>query len=118
MEAGADAYVYVPPDGSSDGPPDSSVGPLDVGPVTFLDVPFLCAGAMCSPSTHYCLHVLPDGGLTPDAGDLSDRCLPIPAACAGNATCSCLESVAPCEGEAGVEGEGCIEGAGVEVTCP
>jgi hypothetical protein len=116
MEAGADAYVYVPPEGGLDGSVDVTVGPQDTGPVMFLDVPFVCAGAMCSPTTHYCFHVLPEGGLTPEAGDVSDQCLPIPAACASSPTCSCLETVAPCE--AGVEGEGCIEGAGVEVSCP
>ena len=116
-EAGVDATVTRPDqDASQDAPVDTAIPSQDTGPFTFLDVPFICAGALCSPDTHYCLHRLPEGGLTPEAGDLADTCVPIPAACLASPTCSCLESVAPCD--SGVEGEGCVQGAGVEVSCP
>ncbi len=112
VEAGVDGFVYVPVvDASADVVTDA-----DAAGVTFLDVPFVCGGTMCAPATHYCLHVLPEGGLTPEAGDPSDMCLPIPTACLATPSCACVENLAACE--AGVEGEGCIEGAGVEITCP
>jgi hypothetical protein len=125
VEAGADGHVPVeagPSDAGAEAEADAGAGPevegvvQDSGPFVFLDVPFICGGKPCLPSTHYCLHVLPEGGLTPEAGDISDQCLPIPAVCASTLTCQCLETVAPCD--AGVEGEGCVEGAGLEVSCP
>jgi hypothetical protein len=112
-DAMVDAFVLTGDTGG--GPAGDVYSPF--ADVSFADAPFVCGAAMCSPGSQYCLHVAPEGGLTPDsAQDLSDRCVAVPASCAGMPTCACLEPVAPCE--AGVEGEGCIEAAGVEITCP
>jgi hypothetical protein len=101
--------------GSVDGGEVSPFGGSD-GSFHFSDAPFFCGGVSCDPISHYCLHILPEGGLTPEAGDLSDMCLRLPAVCGGRPSCACVVGAAPCD--AGVEGEGCVEGAGVDVSCP
>jgi len=83
---------------------------------SFFDVPFVCGTSICTPGTQYCLHTLPEGGLTPEGGSATAECVSIPAACSANPTCACVETAAPCAG--GGEGQGCVEAAGVDVSCP
>ncbi len=73
-----------------------------------------CGTTTCDPTTHYCLQYVPEGGLSLDAGDLSDRCVPLPPACLMSPTCACVQPMAPC----GSAYQGCVEVAGaVAVTC-
>jgi hypothetical protein len=108
-DATVDAFVFT---GDAAGE-----GSVDAGADAMADVPFVCGASVCDPATQYCIHYLPEGGLSPEGGgNVADQCLPLAPKCSGMATCDCVEAMAPCE--AGVELEGCIEGVGVELTCP
>jgi hypothetical protein len=110
---------FLPRDGSSDSTSvrDASDASASDAPDVAVDAPFFCGSQVCAPSGQYCVHLLGEGGVLADgAPNEVDQCLPIPEGCGANPTCVCIEANAPCE--AGVEGEGCVQSSGVEVTCP
>src|SRR5580704_14259968 len=65
---------------------------VDAGPDATADVPFVCGASVCDPTTQYCIHYLPEGGLSPEGGqNLGDQCLPLAPSCRGMVTCDCIE---------------------------
>jgi hypothetical protein len=79
------------------GPAPDGSGPLDAGPAPDADGPggsFACGASTCDGATEYC-EVLTGGIPPPDGGApgvVSSSCSPLPAACAGAATCACVEA--------------------------